>query len=253
MNLEEKLKEYKKIVRIEPEEEKIKRTIEKSQKVYLMSEQKNSLSYHEFLWSQMRIIKKRWWIFQALILFMLWWLLLYAGDDKYIQKSMAVIATLFVVLIIPEFMKNRSYKCMEIEGVCYYSLRQIYAARLVLFGITDVFLLTLFCEMAVMGLNIRLEEIMVQFLLPLTVTACICFGTLCSKYHFNEIKSISLCGLWSFIWMSVILNENVYKKITLPIWASLFSLACVYLMFTVYRMLKNCNNYWEVSMYGTEI
>ena len=52
---------------------------------------------------------------------------------------MGVVATLFVILIIPELWKNRSCECMEIEATSYYSLKQVYATRMLLFGVTDVF------------------------------------------------------------------------------------------------------------------
>lgn len=77
---------------------------------------------------------------------------------------MGVAAALFVILIIPELWKNRSCECMEIEAASYYSLKQVYAARMLLFGVTDVFLITLFLGTASAGLNIGLSELVVQFL-----------------------------------------------------------------------------------------
>ncbi|MDM8211473.1 RNA polymerase sigma factor [Mediterraneibacter glycyrrhizinilyticus] len=46
--------------------------------------------------------------------------------------------TLFAILIIPELWKNRANCCMEIEGSTYYALRQIYSARILLFGLADI-------------------------------------------------------------------------------------------------------------------
>lgn len=43
-----------------------------------------------------------------------------ADDDFYIQRSLGVIASLFVILVIPEFWKNCSNKSMEIEAVSYF-------------------------------------------------------------------------------------------------------------------------------------
>ena len=59
-------------------------------------------------------------------------------EAVYIQRSMGVIASLFVILIIPELWKNRTFQCMEIEASSYYSLRQVYAARMLLFGMAMV-------------------------------------------------------------------------------------------------------------------
>lgn len=246
MNLNEKLMTYKNKMTVKPQEEKIQETIYKSKKAFFAAEQKRLLSYHEFLWEQLKVIQKKWWILQLLLLLGLWTLLLSVQDDIYTKRSMGVIASLFVILIIPELWKNRSCQCMEIEAASYYSLRQVYAARMLLFGITDIFLVTIFCGTASAGLHFELTELMIQFLFPLCVTACICFGILCSKYAFSETVAIALCILWSGVWLFVILNEAIYARITLPIWYSLFGLAFAFLVFVIFRTLKYCN---KVTVY----
>lgn len=162
---------------------------------------------------------------------------------------MGVVAALFVILIIPELWKNRSCECMEIEAVSYYSLKQVYAARMLLFGVTDIFFITLFLGAVSVGLYYELSELVVQFLFPLCVTACICFGILCSKRSFSETVAIVLCVIWSALWLFIVLNENIYVMVTVPIWLMLFSLAMIFLGFAIYRILKNCNQYLEVSFY----
>ncbi len=168
-------------------------------------------------------------------------------DEIYIKRSMGVVAALFVILIIPELWKNRSCECMEIEAASYYSLKQVYAARMLLFGVTDIFLITLFLGAASAGLHYELSELVVQFLFPLCVTACICFGILCSKYSFSETVAIVLCVIWSAAWLLVVLNENVYTMVTVPVWLVLLGVTILFLAFTIYRILKNCNQYLEVS------
>lgn len=64
---------------------------------------------------------------------------------------MGTLAPLFVVLVLPELWKNRSSGALEIECTAYYSLRQIYAARMVLFGLVDLALLTLFFSAALLA------------------------------------------------------------------------------------------------------
>ena len=99
---------------------------------------------------------------------------------------LGMIGVLFIVLMIPEFWKNKSCDCMQIEATCLYSLRQIYAARIFLFGIVDLFMISLFCITLRGSVNLALSEIVIQFLFPAVVTACICFGTLCSNSRVNE-------------------------------------------------------------------
>lgn len=253
MNPEEQIMTYKKRIQIQSQEEKIQETIRKSKEAFWASEQERTLSYHEFLWSQFRLIRKRWWMIQILLLFLLGAILVSSYEDSYIQRSMGVMASMFVILIIPEFWKNRSCNCMEIEESSYYSLRQIYAARMVLFGIMDILLLTAFCGTMTVGLHIEFTRLLVQFLLPMLVTACICFGTLCSKYIINETVAILLCVLWCSTWLVITLNEEIYTMVTMPVWLICIGISLGFLCITIYRTLYNYNNYWEVGFYGIRI
>ena len=53
---------------IEPNEEKIVDTVNKSIEIFYLKEQEKLLTYREFLWSQFRITQKKWWILQMLLL-----------------------------------------------------------------------------------------------------------------------------------------------------------------------------------------
>lgn len=76
MNLEEKLKNYKKMTLIEPQTEKVQEVIRKSREAFYTSEEGNDLSYFEFLRIQLRVIQKRWWILQFVLLLILWFVLM---------------------------------------------------------------------------------------------------------------------------------------------------------------------------------
>lgn len=72
MNLEKKLKDYNQSRKIIPNEKKVTETIRKSIDAYCSVEQERLLTYWEFLWIQLRLIRKRWWSFQILLLILLW-------------------------------------------------------------------------------------------------------------------------------------------------------------------------------------
>lgn len=248
MNQKEKIKKYRENIQVEASEEKIQETIFKSKNAFFMAEQERMLFYHDFLRTQLRVIQKRWWVLQFMILVALWIALSSIHDEIYLKRSMGVVATLFVILIIPELWKNRSCECMEIEAASYYSLKQVYATRMLLFGFTDIFFITVFLGVASAGLHYELLELVVQFLFPLCVTACICFGILCSKHAFSETVAIVLCVIWSAVWLFIVLNENVYIMVTVPIWSALMGVTILFIVFAIYRILKNCNQYLEVSL-----
>ena len=234
MNIEEQLKRYRENQDIIPDEQHIKETVRKSIDSYCSVEQEKQLTYWEFLWTELHLIRKRWWLLQMLLLWTTATLLPYLLDNRYAIRMLGMIGVLFIVLVIPEFWKNKSYDCMQIEATCLYSLRQIYAARIFLFGIVDLFMINLFCITLRGSVNLALSEIVIQFLFPAVVTACICL-------------------LWSGIWGFIINNETIYVLITLPVWYALFGTAVVFLIGAIYKTIFDCNKYWEVDLSGTTI
>lgn len=233
-----------------PEETEIQTVIQKSKKAFLKSESKQLLSYHEFIWNQLRMIRKRWWAIQFVVLYLAWLFLSTENEMFYIRRGMGVFAALFAIILIPELWRNLTNRCMEVEIASYYSLHQIYAARILLFGAVDVLLLTAFIGCAHYFLSIVLTDLVTQFLLPMVVTACICFAAL-GKQHRNEWIAIGLCLLWSGLWWAVAANDQLYSAITIPIWLAVFAFAILFMVITIYRLLKNCNKYMEVTLSGT--
>lgn len=245
MNLEKRFKMYRDMESEHICEEKMNVCIRSSIEAFYASEQEKLLSYQEFLWVQFRFIQKRWWILQTVLLLLFWILLTVSGETVEMKKAMGVIGTLFIVLIVPELWKNRANQSTEIEGTSLYSLKQIYAARMILFMMADVLLLSVFCAITSYTLQIALLELMVEFILPMSVTACICFQSLCNRIYINEAVTITLCLLWSAVWVMVILNKSIYAQITHPVWLILLGMSIFYLGVLVYRTLSCCNICWE--------
>ena len=250
MHLEKKLKDYKTSMKIVPKEQNIKETVRKSIEVYCSVEEDRLLTYHEFLWAQLRLIRKRWWLFQLVLLLVLWSALPSLQGELHTQRLMGVAASLFIILIIPEFWKSQTYQSMEIEAASYYSLRQIYSARMLLFGIVDIVLISVFCWLSFFMLNVTLLQILIQFILPMRVTAGICFGMLCSKHPFNEAVAIMMCIGWSSVWLFIVLNERIYAAIAYPVWIIFLGIALLFTVFIIYRTLYCYNDYWEENLWS---
>ena len=99
MNWEEQVKMSKDVIQVKTQEEKIQETIRKSKNAFFMAEQERTLSYHEFLWTQLCVIQKRWWVLQFMLLVALWIALSSIHDEIYMKRSMGVAAVLFVIQI----------------------------------------------------------------------------------------------------------------------------------------------------------
>lgn len=247
MNLNKVMKKYRQESKTIVEEERILDTVNKSKAVFYQKEQEKMLTYWEFLMTQLKITQKRWWLFQILLLAAAEALFLNTMEEYYIRRGLGIIGVLFIVFVIPELWKNRTYCCMEIEAASYYSLTQIYAARIFMFGLADVFILTLFCGSLQKYLYFTLAELMIQFLLPMAVTACICFWTLCSSFFSNELTPVALCLLWSAIWWMITAADEIYTIVVLPVWGVLFGGAVLCLFLLIYKNLRYCSKYWEIN------
>lgn len=228
-------------------EDKIKKTIEVSKEAFLVGESEQTTSHIEFLYQQSKYIKKHWWAMQGLLLTCVCFLLYGAETDFLIRRSLGFAGPLFVVLILPELWKNRSYDAMEVECTTFYTLRSIYSARLTLFAGMDVFLLSMFFMGASLGAKVTLWEMLIQFLLPFNVTCCICFRCLYSKTINTEALSLLLCCFWIGLWTVVILNDNVYYKISVPVWVGLLAASFLYMGYTLSRGQNLWQNALEVK------
>lgn len=248
MNIDEQLRGCQTQVPIQLCEERIRDTISKSKEAFFASEQQRELSWREFLWIQMRYIQKKWWIFQALLLGGFWCVLEFNEalvDAEARRQVLGIAAALFIILIIPEFWKNQSSRSLEIEEASFFSLRQIYAARMMLFAMVDLLFISIFVAAASMTLRVSLADLVIQFLLPAAVTVCICFRILCGKRNLSEGTAIFSCLLWSGIWSAAVLNRSVYQAVSIPVWYFLLAASALYLCMCARRLLKNSNKHWE--------
>lgn len=246
--IEKSMKAYRKNIKTDLCEEKILETINKSKEIFYATEQERVSGYWEFLLNQAGFIRKRWWFLQILVLSATGFLMQSLKEDFYIQRSMGIAGVLFIIMVIPELWKNQSYGCTEIEASSYYSLRQIYSARILLFGIVDILLLTVFCLLLHGRYYFTLACIISQFIFPMAVTACICYGLLCNKYFTNETVPVLSCFVWSAAWWLITVNGKIYTAITLPVWAALTGAAFLFLVFAIYKIINGCDKRWEENL-----
>lgn len=215
-------------------------TIFKAKEAFYESEADEFLSDMEFLYQQSKFIQKRWWILQGMVLSFLWMMLALTESSAYIQRYFGVSAPLFAVLILPELWKNKSSHAVEIEYTSCYTLRQIYAAKILLSAITDFLLLLLFSIASIQTGKILFHEIIIQFILPYSVTSCICFRTLYSWRISSELVTLFLCTAWCIIWMYLVADEKIYERIAQPTWLFLTFLSICYLGYCILRGQNHC-------------
>lgn len=233
-------------INIPCDEEKIRKTVLLSKEAFYRGEAAAPLSRFDFLIQQARYIRKRWLAAQCLLLALVLLLLSASQTPMYLQKCLGVTAPLFAVLALPELWKNRSCGAVEVECTAYYTLRQIYAARLTLFIGVDFLLISLFLfGVSCLG-RLTFWEMLVSFLLPFNVSCCICFTCLYSKKS-SELLSILLCMVWTLLWGQVVLAERIYTAISPLVWAGMLALSSLFLVYSVARGQRNTRKLWETK------
>ncbi len=239
-SIEEYLQEYARSNSIRPDESKMQETLQNAKQNFYESAAQKEVSYLEFIYEQTHYIRKRWWILQFFILFYTGWLLQGIKGPVKGQRPLGVLASLFVILLVPELWKNRNSNSLEIEGAACFSLRQIYAARLLVFIVVDSILLGVFAGVVTMTTSVSIFEMIFQFFLPMAVTCCICFRSLCSRYAASEYAACLLSMLWSYIWMLLIANEHVYLVISGPALIGICGGVVLYLTYLVKKVINEC-------------
>lgn len=238
--VEERLKRYGKINLCRPNESKIEDTIVISKERFYEGAEQREPFFFAFLYDQASYIRKRWWVLQFLTLVLTGWSVCVSESGYYLQRLLGVSASLFVIMVIPELWKNRSSYALEIEGTAYFSLRQIYAARMLLFAVVDGGLLVMFAGTVSLTEKVDMMELMIQFFLPMIVTCCICFRTLCSRYIGSEYTAYFLTLLWNAVWIRIILDDRIYDTISHPVWIAVVCAAILYLTYAVRRVMRKC-------------
>ena len=238
---------------VSPRENAVTRAVDNSIGVFYTSQMSGKLSYGEFFRIQVGLIEKRWWVFQGILLLGVWGILSLSSASQETQRAMSVAAALFVVLAMPEIWKNKASKSMEIEGTTYYTLRQVYSAKLIAFGLVDVLMLSGFCLITTSTQAISLFALLTQLVFPMLVATSICFFIFCGKKHLDEVIGIVVCMGVNSLWMLIVMREEIYEMITPGLWGLMLLLAVGFTVMSLWRVLKSSNRYEEVMLDGTHL
>lgn len=248
-----KIKKYRNLIQnYYVRESAVQNVVSQCKEIHIWQEHMCS-SYFEFLYEQCKFIKKRWWMLQGGLLLILWFLLYDLDSMESIGRIMGAFSVFFSILIIPEIWKNRRFSAFEIEKASYYSLRQICAARLLLFAIADMMMVTVFFGLVVVTLQIPLSSVVTNFLIPFNVSSGVCFHLLCKKGVDMEYIAVCLCMAFVIVWSMIVANDVIYYVIVEPLWLALILISFGYLIFCVHKYQQECELIWENNSNGIGI
>ena len=168
-----------------------------------------------------------------------------SDSSIYTRRCMGILAPSFVILILPELWKNRSNGAMEVEGATFFFHKE-YICR------TNATLrhgrcLPIECVLitSTFVLQIAFMDILIQFILPMNVTCCICFRLLCSKGDDYVSSTLFSCLIWIAVWTLVVLKDSIYEHISTSIWCGMMILSVLYLCYSIWRVWKCSERYYE--------
>ena len=203
-------------------ETRIEDTVQKSIRTFYRSEKRREPSYLYFLYVQL--------VFTGRIL-----------SDESAQKALGVLASLFVILIIPSFFREESQQMSELESTLFFSLREVYAARMVLFGLFDSIILAVFCVVLRQRLHLDLYQMVSRFFIPLVISSVICFLVLGSRWIRNPYLAGSLCVLFCGVWWFITANDRIYASIARPVWILILAAGILFLVICICSLLKRAD------------
>ena len=245
------LKEYQGNNQIKINANKLNETINVSKNSFYKGKANRTISYFEFLFEQAKYIQKRWWIIQGILLFALWKIIECFESEDSIRRCIVILVPTFVILILPELLKNRLSNSLEIECSTCYSLKEVYSAKMILFAIIDIFLISIFIIMVSTTTKMRLIDLVIQFFIPFNITCSICLTILSCKRSYKDYIESIVAFVFIAIWMFIVLQENIYTIITLPIWIAIILFSILYLCFSIYKIFaENKEKLWEEKVWN---
>lgn len=203
-------------------------------------------TYWMFIKGQWHFIEKKWWLFQGILLFLTSLYLTSSSFTHTDEKKLGIMGTLFIILMIPELWKNQSTHSTEIEQTTYFTLKQIYAARMILFLWVDITFIMVFCAFVTLSVQMTYLSLIINFLFPMIVTAIICFSILSRYEKMNESIAIMFCVVWNGLWTFCVTTLPIYESISPIIGVILFLIAILGLVVVVKNTLKRANDLREV-------
>ena len=188
-------------------------------------------SYFEFLYEQLKFIRKRWWALQGGSLLLLWMLLADYGEGANADRVLGALSVIS----------------------SYYSLRQICSARILMFAAVDLTMITIFFAVSFSTLQISAYRIVIDFLVPFNISCCICFRLLYSKLQELEYIAVFLSTACIFAWSMIVSTDFIYERISMTVWIGLLLLSFIYLIYCIWKSQCNCEINWEGKANGTAI
>ncbi|MGN0273403.1 MAG: hypothetical protein ACI4DT_01275 [Chordicoccus sp.] len=216
--------------------EKLQELADLSVETFYREEKKKPLPRKAFVLYQFRLMKKGWMILQAVLLIGIYVLLHFLGDLDACYRLVAVLSTLLIIFFVPELWREKREHSIDLINSCYYSIEELYAAKLLIAGLYDLLILSVFFIVTLTTSHVTVYRMILHFLLPMLVTACICLVCLSAGIS-NYYITLSVCIAFSGLWYAVTSFPFLYRPISTAAWVVFLILSVVLLAVQIRRIV----------------
>ena len=125
----------------------------------------------------------------------------------------------------------------DIENSSVHTTRDIYLARLILFGAVDLFGLTV---LWLVSFPQGIENLIFELLIPFNGICALMLGCLTFYSGREFYLPISLCFLFTIGWFLIVSNEFLYTKLSYSLWFMLFLFSSLLLISMICKLMQKC-------------
>lgn len=230
--------------------EQLEKAISLANSEYEKHRSRERIGYVEFLFQQIPFMGRRIWIFQGLILILMWLLLttIFQEDFKYIAaRHLPDLLCLFAIFItmtgLPFLCRSYRYKMQEVETASFMSMSGLLSARLIVIGLGDGIFLLAVSLVTFSKVSISTALVIFYLLLPFLVSCCGCIFILrSSRSRYNVFACEFFCLL--ILSLQFLFHTSVpqaYHRAALTGWVVLSVFFAAVLAFQIYKLIVKFN------------
>lgn len=234
-----------------PSDYQIEATV-KTLKQYVPSKQKNYEGYSEKLQilfsralTEAGLISKTYWL-SSVVLFVMGYLLTSVINNNY-YYGVAILAPIPFILGLLEVLKGREQGVLEIELTCKISAREIMLSRLVVIGLYNTFLNTLFSAITSLIMpEVVLWKIMISWIAPFTFISCLALW-LAMRVR-GGFAVTAVLSIWMVAVLAVLSSQPALRylaQVDALVYMIVSGLGVILFLFQIRLSLRQYQTYFE--------
>lgn len=151
------------------------------------------------------------------------------GNEEFSYILMTSSAPVFSMLMVLGCRREEAYGIAELTGSCFFHYRQICALRMILYGTTNLFLMTGLSIVLHTNMQRSVLEAGIYFLVPFLMTGCVQFTILLTGLGRRNNYSLIAAGLFMTAgWTGAASFPGIYEPAALAVWTAVlfFCIVC---------------------------